>query len=109
MAIKILEVKRRARHPVVVHWASGRHAAFAKNGGRLFEIRLANGEGEMVARELSAALLKHDHPGGTPGAKEQPFSPIVPKADRETQYISVERLGSRELAHRNRDLVETSN
>ena len=56
MAIEILEIEGRARYPAV--------------------------GGEMVGRELTVVLLKRDHSGGTPGSKEEPLSPIVPKADR---------------------------
>src|SRR5438552_2782886 len=108
MAVEILEGEGRARYPIVGEWAAGRHAAFAEGSRRPFEIRLANREGEMVAWELTVVLLKHDHPGGAPSAKEQPLSAFVSKSDRETENISVERLGPLELSHRNRDLVETS-
>ena len=82
MAVEILEVEGRARYPIVGDWPSGRHAAFAEDSRRPFEIRLANREGEMVAWELTVVLLKHKHPGGAPNSKEQPLSSLVPKADR---------------------------
>ena len=53
-----------------------------ENIRRPFEIRLVNREGEVVAREFTVVLLKHDYPGGAPGSKEQPLSPLVPKANR---------------------------
>ena len=81
MAVEILEVEGRARYPAVGNWASGGHAAFAEDSRSPFEIRLVNREGEMVGRELSVVLLKHDHPGGAPSSKEQPLSTLVPKAD----------------------------
>ena len=109
MAVEILEVEGRARYPAVSERTSGRHAAFAKGSRSPFKIRLVNREGEMVARELTVMLLKHDHSGGAPGSKEQPLSALVPKADRKTENISVERLGSLELSHGNRNLVKTSN
>jgi hypothetical protein len=82
MAIEILEIEGRAGYPAVGDWASSGHAAIAEEICSSFEIRLTNREGEMVGRELTVVLLKHDHSGGTPGSKEQPLSPIVPKADR---------------------------
>ena len=82
MAVEILEGEGRARYPIVGDWASGRHAAFAEDSRRPFEIRLVHREGEVVPWELTVVLLKHDHPGDTPGSKEQPPSALVPKADR---------------------------
>lgn len=82
MAIEILEIEGRARYPAVGDWASGGHATFAEATRSSLEIRLVNREGEMVGRELTVVLLKRDHSGGTPGSKEEPLSPIVPKVDR---------------------------
>ena len=81
MAVEILEVEGRTRYPIVGDWASGRYAAFAEDRCSSFEIGPVNREGEMVARELTIVLLKHDHPGGAPSSKEQPLSTLVPKAD----------------------------
>jgi len=88
MAVEILEVEGRARYPIVGDWASGRYAAFPEDSRSPFEIRPVNREGEMVARELTVVLLKHDHPGGAPGSKEQPLSTLVPKADSQPENIS---------------------
>src|SRR2546428_12279229 len=84
MAVEILEVEGRARYPAVGDRASGRHATFAENSGSPFELRLVHREGEVVARELTVVLLKHDHPGGAPGSTEQPSSALLPQADRHT-------------------------
>jgi len=81
VAVGILKIEGRARHPVVENRAPGGHAAFTERRGSLLQIRPADCESEMVARELAVVLLKDDHPGGTTGSKEQPLSLIVPKAD----------------------------
>ena len=89
-------------------WAAGGHPESAEHGHSLLEFRPTSSERKMVARKLAGLLLEHDHPGGAPGAEEQPLSAIVSKTDFEPEHVAVKRLSPLELSYGNRNLVDTS-
>src|SRR2546427_9683901 len=96
-------------HPLVHHGSFDGDAPLLEDYSRALELRLLDGEGEVLGGEARRVLLKDDQARLVSHPQEEPMPVIVAQAGLEAKNVAIEPLRLSQILDADRDLVDPAN